>query len=314
MNIFFLHMSPKQCAKMHANIHVVKMIVETAQLLCNVHRRQREHCLPPYMTQRQMARIPYKESASGHRKLGSMIWVAESLGNYRWAVQLGLELCNEYNAGRGRAAGKTSKHKTQKVLEWLRDHEPNFKIQRRTPVRTKHLAMPARFKKAETSVQAYRDYYFSKRRTMEMVWPAGKTPLWWEAKRSPKKRRELEKTKKRKQRKTAVKATPSARKRTVAAIQEQSSTKVARRKKGVEPGDEASTQKMSCVDAHDSDVRPTALETKTDSVSCTEPSMSSSLNSCTLDPNAGTAVHDSTNPAPHAEPGMPVLPTAAMGE
>merc|ERR1719330_347080 len=108
------------------------MIVETAQLLCNVHHRQRESCLAPYISR---SRIPYKESAAGHRKLGSMIWVAESLGNYRWAVRLGLALCREYNRGRGRAAGKISRHKTQAVLEWLRDHEPRFRSLRRTRVR-----------------------------------------------------------------------------------------------------------------------------------------------------------------------------------
>lgn len=291
MNIFFLHMSPKQAAKMHANIHVVKMIVETAQLLCNVHRRQREYCLAPYMTGRQMARIPYKDSAAGHRKLGSMIWVAESLGNYRWGVQLGLALCDEYNKGRGRAAGKTSKHKTQKVLEWLRDHEPNFKIKRRTPVRIKHLAMPARFKKAETSVQAYRDYYFSKRRTMQMVWPEGQAPLWWEAKRSPKKRRELEKAKKQKKRKTAVKAKPAARKRKVAEIQEKLSAQVARQRIGVHLVDEPRAQIGA--DSHDTDFMPTILETKTDSA---EPSAPGLLN---------------IDPVPCVEPAMPGLPTAA---
>lgn len=180
---------------MHANIHVVKMIVETAQLLCNVHHRAREICLPPYISRR---RIPYKESAAGHRKLGSMIWVTESLGNYRWAVQLGLALCDEYNRGRGRAAGKTTLHSTQKVLEWLRDHEPQFEIQRRTPVKLKHLAMPDRYKKMANSVEAYRAYYWSKRKTMEMKWPTGKTPLWWECRQNPKKRKEVEKANKKK--------------------------------------------------------------------------------------------------------------------
>lgn len=153
--------------------------------------------------------MPYKESAAGHRKLGSMIWVAESLGNYRWAVQLGLELCVEYNKGRGRAAGRTALHSTQKVLEWLRDHEPNFRITRRTPVRLKHLAMPDKFKKAMSSVEAYRDYYYSKRRTMEMTWPAGRTPKWWEARKNPKKWKEMENAKRR------AKARASARKRSM---------------------------------------------------------------------------------------------------
>eukprot|EP00928_Gymnodinium_smaydae_P074699 TRINITY_DN57729_c0_g1_i1.p1 TRINITY_DN57729_c0_g1~~TRINITY_DN57729_c0_g1_i1.p1 ORF type:complete len:238 (+),score=25.72 TRINITY_DN57729_c0_g1_i1:64-777(+) len=187
MNIFFLSMSSAEAAKMHADIHIVKMIVETAQLLCNVHHRAREessHCSPPFIRRNL---VPYRESASGHRKLGSMIWVAESLGNYRWAVRLGLALCREYNRGRGRAAGKTSQHKTQKVLEWLRDHEPNFNKKRRTPVAKRHLAMPDRFKKAKSSVEAYRDYYYSKRRTMPMQWPKGRVPEWWEARKSKRK-------------------------------------------------------------------------------------------------------------------------------
>jgi hypothetical protein len=203
MNIFFLHMSPKQAARMHANIHVVKMIVETAQLLCNVHHRQKEHCLPPYV---RRSRIPYKESAAGHRKLGSMIWVAESLGNYRWGVQLGLCLCDEYNKGRGRAAGKQTKHKTQKVLEWLRDHEPTFQRSNRTPVKHIHLAMPPRCKKASSSVQAYRDYYWSKRKKMKMDWPVGRTPTWWEAKKSPKKRKQMEEAERKKKKSRAEKA------------------------------------------------------------------------------------------------------------
>eukprot|EP00927_Polykrikos_kofoidii_P020267 TRINITY_DN19570_c0_g1_i1.p1 TRINITY_DN19570_c0_g1~~TRINITY_DN19570_c0_g1_i1.p1 ORF type:complete len:155 (+),score=12.92 TRINITY_DN19570_c0_g1_i1:145-609(+) len=110
-----------------------------------------------------------------------MVWVAESLGNYRWAVRLGLELCHEYNRGRGRAAGKTSRHKTQAVLEWLRDHEPNYRKLRQTPVKFRHLAMPEELKDAENSVEAYRDYYFFKRQKMPMAWPPGKTPAWWKA-------------------------------------------------------------------------------------------------------------------------------------
>uniref|UniRef100_A0A7S3W016 Uncharacterized protein n=1 Tax=Strombidinopsis acuminata TaxID=141414 RepID=A0A7S3W016_9SPIT len=194
MNIFFLSMSPEEAAKWHADIHIVKMIVETAQLLCNVHHRAAEessHCLPPYT---RKDRIPYKDSRAGHRKLGSMIWVAESLGNYRWGVRLGLALCREYNRGRGRASGRSKQHKTQAVLEWLRDREPCFHRTRRLAVKAKHLAMPDKFKKAVSkglsTVEAYRDYYYSKRRTMPMRWPKGRTPPWWEERCAGRKRKE----------------------------------------------------------------------------------------------------------------------------
>ena len=38
MNIFYLNKSPEICAKEHVDKHVVKMIVEYAQLLSTAHR------------------------------------------------------------------------------------------------------------------------------------------------------------------------------------------------------------------------------------------------------------------------------------
>ena len=38
MNIFFLSWNPETCAQMHCDKHVVKMILETAQILCTAHR------------------------------------------------------------------------------------------------------------------------------------------------------------------------------------------------------------------------------------------------------------------------------------
>ena len=38
MNIFFLHPDPLTSAEMHCDKHCVKMILETAQMLCTAHR------------------------------------------------------------------------------------------------------------------------------------------------------------------------------------------------------------------------------------------------------------------------------------
>ena len=38
MNIFYLNESPETCAQMHCDKHVVKMIIEYAQLLSTAHR------------------------------------------------------------------------------------------------------------------------------------------------------------------------------------------------------------------------------------------------------------------------------------
>ena len=38
MNIFYLHNDPKTCAEQHLDKHVVKMLIEYAQLMSTAHR------------------------------------------------------------------------------------------------------------------------------------------------------------------------------------------------------------------------------------------------------------------------------------
>ena len=38
MNIFYLHEEPKTCAEQHLDKHVVKMLIEYAQLMSTAHR------------------------------------------------------------------------------------------------------------------------------------------------------------------------------------------------------------------------------------------------------------------------------------
>ena len=44
MNIFYLDTRPKESAVMHCDKHCVKMILETAQLLCTAHRAVQRRC------------------------------------------------------------------------------------------------------------------------------------------------------------------------------------------------------------------------------------------------------------------------------
>ena len=70
MNIFVLDYDTKTCAQMHCDKHCVKMILETAQLLCGVH-----HMINPTST----LQVPYKLS---HRNHPCSIWARECLENY----------------------------------------------------------------------------------------------------------------------------------------------------------------------------------------------------------------------------------------
>ena len=82
MNIFFLDFNIEKCAQYHCDSHIVKMPLETAQLLCSVH-----HVLSSKID------IPYKLSHQNHP---CAIWARTSLGNYKFLCRLGIHLCIEY--------------------------------------------------------------------------------------------------------------------------------------------------------------------------------------------------------------------------
>ena len=84
MNIFYLHKDPEKAARYQYNKHVVKMILESAQMLCTAH-----HCIMG-----DDADVPYKPA---HRNHPSTKWVAENLYNTAWLIQHGCALSSEYH-------------------------------------------------------------------------------------------------------------------------------------------------------------------------------------------------------------------------
>jgi hypothetical protein len=133
MNIFILDYDVKKCAEYHVDKHVVKMILETAQLLCGVHWVVNSEA-------------PYKLS---HKNHPCSIWARESLTNYLYLCELGLELCYEYTYRYGK------KHKSQQVIEWCIENKPNIKdIGFTEPAK----AMPDEYK-VKSVVESYRNYY-----------------------------------------------------------------------------------------------------------------------------------------------------------
>lgn len=103
MNIFFIEYGgPEACARSQIDKHVVKMTLETAQLLCSAH----------WMSG---GSAPYRATHKGHP---STRWTAESLSNYKWLVRYGLALADEYTARYGK------QHKCQDIIEWCRDNLP----------------------------------------------------------------------------------------------------------------------------------------------------------------------------------------------
>lgn len=157
MNIFVLDENPQIAAQMHNDKHVVKMILETAQLLCGVH-----HMSDPTST----VQVPYKLS---HKNHPCSIWSRECIENYVWLCDLGLSLCEEYTYRYGK------RHKSQDVIEWCLVHNPNIPTNGNiTPFA---LAMPDECK-VNSAVESYRKYYIIHKKSLGS-WKNRKEPDWF---------------------------------------------------------------------------------------------------------------------------------------
>lgn len=144
MNIFFLHFNQKQCAQMHVDKHVVKMITEGTQLLCSAH-----HLHP---NKRLDFKPPHKLT---HKNHPCSMWVRESLSNYMWLVELSKELCKEYTYRYGKI------HKCEAYIDNLKKNKPDIPdIGFKTP----KLAMPEMYKydteNIDDIIECYRQYYY----------------------------------------------------------------------------------------------------------------------------------------------------------
>lgn len=154
MNIFILHLIPSICAKYHNNKHVVKMILETAQILSSVHHVLESDYVPKYKL--------------CHKNHPCNIWARKSLCNYLWLSELGLELCKEYTYRYGKI------HASQEVLEDLQDNLPKIPDVELTPFAQ---AMPVEYKE-DDAVSAYRHYYFFDKHHIAQ-WKKRDPPDWW---------------------------------------------------------------------------------------------------------------------------------------
>ena len=153
MNIFVLHHNPTIAAQMQCDKHVVKMILETAQMLCTV---AHEHSF----------NAPYKAT---HKKHPCTLWAAQSKENWNWLIKHGLGLCAEYTKRYGRV------HKSQQHIEWCQ----TLPIELTDTGLTQFAqAMPIEYKNP-CAVTAYRAYYHGEKAKFA-TWKT-EAPHWWSA-------------------------------------------------------------------------------------------------------------------------------------
>ena len=152
MNIFVLDPNPVTAAVQQLDKHVVKMPLESAQMLCSA------------LIAHGAENTPYKLA---HPKHPCTLWAAKTRTNFLWLVKHGISLSEEYT----RRYGK--RHKSQDVIEWCATQADLIP---EGDLTTFAQAMPDQYKNP-SAVTAYRQYYMGEKRKFA-TWKQNR-PEWF---------------------------------------------------------------------------------------------------------------------------------------
>ena len=179
INIFYLDNNPYECAKLHTDKHVVKMILEYAQLLSTAHRyldgtlsvglSASGRKKTSYVLMDQRESILY---ASTHINHPSAIWCRKGIVQYRWLHNLLIELCKEYTYRYGKI------HKVERSgLLWKLEKPPK-NIHTDVCWSEPTPAMPDIYKVNSNSIKSYINYYVGAKQHLAS-WKKREKPDWY---------------------------------------------------------------------------------------------------------------------------------------
>ena len=159
MNIFYFDECPIKSARAQPDKMLVKMPLETAQMLCTAHRELDGN---EYADEQGL----YKRAYWNHP---CTIWARESSANYFWLYKHFLALGREYTFRYGKI------HKSVDKLSRALFKQPDNIS--RTGMTTLAQAMPDEYKHDDPTV-AYRDYVIHEKHYAK--WEQGRDkPEWW---------------------------------------------------------------------------------------------------------------------------------------
>ena len=179
MDIFYLSNDPDGAARMQCDKHVVKLIVETAQILSTAHRvldGVHEILISKHGRRKQYWRMQddslesvlYKPTHVNHP---SCVWARAALLNYTWLFKHFEALLDEYTY----RYGKT--HATSRLLNVLSKSPDN--IPPGTTIIPLCMKSAPECMNMSNPVESYRNFYKTKASRFKMVWTKRPTPHWW---------------------------------------------------------------------------------------------------------------------------------------
>ena len=179
MNIFYLDHDVTKCAEMHNDKHVVKMILEYAQLLSTAHRVLDGVELSGLSDSGRKKKFwtlgdsrDYTLYKATHINHPSAVWVRKSVQNYMWLAEMLEVLCGEYTY----RYGKVHKVERDGLMQLLKNEFPkNLPI---APFTEPTPAMPDDVKIIGDSIKSYRNYYINNKAHLAN-WKKRTTPEWY---------------------------------------------------------------------------------------------------------------------------------------
>jgi hypothetical protein len=154
MNIFILDLDPFKAAEYHCDKHVIKMILESCQMLSTACRLS------------GCGDVGYKATHINHP---SSLWARDTIDNWLWLRNLAEGLNTQYQ----KRYCKAINHKSYDVIKTL----PLPHISK-TGLSTFAQAMPDGYKNDDV-VKAYRSYYINEKNSFAKWDKLCNVPEWW---------------------------------------------------------------------------------------------------------------------------------------
>ena len=160
MNIFYLDEDPYKAAQYMCDKHIIKMSLESAQLLSTVQYKlgyNKHFDKPEYF---------YKPTHINHP---CSIWARQNVANYRWLANHAFALCYEYTYRYNKV------HKSSIIVARCSYPPKQLKGGILTPPA---LAMPDEYK-SNDPIASYRHYYkYNKMKNIDCRWTKRNKPSW----------------------------------------------------------------------------------------------------------------------------------------
>jgi len=180
MNIFVLEDCPVKAAEVQCDKHVVKMVVESGQMLSTAHRmldgdlevyinakgrKARRYNLNDWRQQVLYKAVHYHHPCT--------VWTMESSENYNWHWKHLEALCAEYRFRYGKV------HKTEEtILHALKSLPKNIPIGKMTNFKLAMGSNPECMDENDI-VGSYRSFYHTKQSRFKMRWTGRPVPNWF---------------------------------------------------------------------------------------------------------------------------------------